>query len=150
MFRTRYLRLASLSTHVWQTLSTEYPMNLHPHLLVTALLCASPVFATANCPGDCNADDSVTVNEIITLVNMAFGLPATCGDAFDGAPVDVSVLISAVNAALTGCPLPCCPTVTPTFQREDVNCDRQVDIVDAMLVAQVAHGLRPPLTRCTP
>jgi hypothetical protein len=63
------------------------------------------------CVGDCDASGSVTVNEIITLVNMALGsqtqlsacpngLPA---DITDPSQVDVSLIIKAVNNALNGC-----------------------------------------------
>jgi hypothetical protein len=77
--------------------------------------------AQAVCVGDCDGSDDVTVNEIITLVNMALGsqtqlsacasgLPA---DITDPSQVDVSLIIQAVNNALAGCSAP--PTVTPTM-----------------------------------
>ncbi len=61
------------------------------------------------CPGDCNRDGEVTINEVVTGMNFLLDtLPATdCflsfernGDAF----VTVDELIVAVNAALSGCP----------------------------------------------
>ena len=66
----------------------------------------------AVCTGDCDGSGDVTVNEIIILVNMALGtqlqlsacphgLPASITDV---SQVDVTVIITAVNNALTGCP----------------------------------------------
>jgi hypothetical protein len=74
------------------------------------------------CTGDCDGSGDVTVNEIIILVNMALGtqtqlsacphgLPA---DITDPSQVDVSLIIKAVNAALSGCPAPGTPTPSPT------------------------------------
>lgn len=62
----------------------------------------------ATCFGDCGADGRVTVDEVLTLVNIALGnVPMdTClaGDAppFDGR-VTVDEILTAVNRALTGC-----------------------------------------------
>jgi hypothetical protein len=62
----------------------------------------------ATCPGDCNSNGEVRVEELITGVNIALGI-APVGDclAFDtdnNGEVSVAELIKAVNAALTGCP----------------------------------------------
>lgn len=59
------------------------------------------------CPGDCNRDALVTVDELITAVRIALGEAAvdTCLDADlngDGI-VTVDELVTAVNAALLGC-----------------------------------------------
>jgi hypothetical protein len=59
------------------------------------------------CLGDCNDDGVVTVDELITGVNIALGTLEldVCGE-FDGnadATVTVDELITAVNNALTGC-----------------------------------------------
>jgi hypothetical protein len=58
----------------------------------------------AACIGDCHDSGSVTVNDIITLVDIALGTaqPAACAQGV--APVDVSLIIQAVNNALHGCP----------------------------------------------
>lgn len=60
------------------------------------------------CIGNCNGDGSVTVNEIITLVNVALGTarPSDCPHGIPpGASVDIALLIRAVDHALNGCPL---------------------------------------------
>jgi hypothetical protein len=99
-------------------------------LLSAMLLVASPHMAGAagvvasTCVGDCDGSGDVTVDEIVTLVNMALGnqtqlsacphgLPA---DVTDASQVDVAVIITAVNNALSGCrAIP--PTALPTATR---------------------------------
>ena len=59
------------------------------------------------CTGDCNHDDTVTVDELIKGVNIALGTASvdTCLDMDangDGA-VTINELIAAVNRALNGC-----------------------------------------------
>jgi len=72
--------------------------------------------AAAVCPGDCTADNGVTVDEIITGVQIALGTAAT-GDcpSFDRNADDrvtIDELIEAVEAALLGCAAP--PTRSPS------------------------------------
>lgn len=60
-----------------------------------------------SCPGDCDGDGSVTVDELLRGVNIALGQAelATC-PAFDGDDdgfVLVDDVVSAINAALNGC-----------------------------------------------
>jgi hypothetical protein len=58
------------------------------------------------CVGDCDAGGSVSINEIITLVNIALGnaQPSVCPHGVSsGAAVDIALIIQAVNAALGGC-----------------------------------------------
>jgi len=70
--------------------------------------------AGAVCPGDCNGDGNVTVNEIIQAVSIALGQAsaATCRaiDRDADGSVSISELLAAVNALLGGCPPE--PTVT--------------------------------------
>lgn len=60
------------------------------------------------CPGDCSGDGTVTVDEIITGVNIALGsLPvANClaMDTNGDGEVTVDEILQAINAALNGCP----------------------------------------------
>jgi CubicO group peptidase (beta-lactamase class C family) len=58
------------------------------------------------CVGDCDGTGSVTIDEIITLVNIALGTaqaPACSHGAPSSADVNVALIIQAVNAALNGC-----------------------------------------------
>ena len=59
------------------------------------------------CAGDCDGSRQVTINELVTAVNIALGSAATtvC-PAIDGngdGRVTVNELIRAVNNALSGC-----------------------------------------------
>jgi hypothetical protein len=60
------------------------------------------------CVGNCNSDHAVTVNEIITMVNIALGSAdistCTAGDANADDTITINEIIAAVNDALTACP----------------------------------------------
>ena len=60
-----------------------------------------------SCVGDCEGADTVAINDLITLVNIALGTaqPSACpnGGLPLGGEVDVAVIIQAVNNALNGC-----------------------------------------------
>jgi hypothetical protein len=64
--------------------------------------------AGPTCVGDCNHDREVTVDEILTMVNIALGnsplSECTAADADGDGQVAVNEILSAVNAALNGCP----------------------------------------------
>ncbi len=76
-------------------------------LLVLALLAPAPALGQL-CDGDCANDGAVTVDEIVTGVNLALGVAplAQCNpfdrDASGGVTVDE--VIAAINNALSGCP----------------------------------------------
>jgi hypothetical protein len=58
------------------------------------------------CVGDCSGTQSVAVNDVITLVNIALGTtqPSACADGLpDAADVNIALIIQAVNNALNGC-----------------------------------------------
>lgn len=75
----------------------------------TVTLATTPgkLIIAAACRGDCNSDGMVTINELITGVNIALGntaleqCPSFDGDG-DGS-VAINELIAAVNNALNGC-----------------------------------------------
>ena len=60
-----------------------------------------------SCVGDCEGADTVVINDLITLVNIALGAhePSACpnGGLPIGGEVDVAVIIQAVNNTLNGC-----------------------------------------------
>jgi hypothetical protein len=61
------------------------------------------------CIGDCNSDGRVTVNEILTMVNLALNAPTSnciLGDGEHDGHITVDEILVAVNAALTACPAP--------------------------------------------
>lgn len=92
-------------------------------LLLAGLAGAAVVFsgrlvsAQPVCVGNCNGDQTVTVDELLVLVNIALGTaePSSCPHGIpSGVEVDVGLIIQAVNNALgTGCPQ-VSPTLTPT------------------------------------
>lgn len=64
-----------------------------------------------NCPvcvGDCDGNHAVTVNELISMVNITLGTTslASCrsGDRDDDGTITVDEIVSAVQRALTSCP----------------------------------------------
>ena len=64
--------------------------------------------APAACGGDCGGDRQVTVNELVTMVDILLGRAqfSACpvGDADSDGIITVSDIIVAVNNALSGCP----------------------------------------------
>lgn len=73
----------------------------------TATATITPTFAPGPCVGDCNASGDLTINEVITGVNILLGNTALAMcEAFDAngdARVSVNELIAAVAAVLGGC-----------------------------------------------
>lgn len=63
--------------------------------------------SAVTCSGDCNGDGEVTVNELITMVNVALGTSAasacTAGDANSDGEITVNEIVAGVNRALSGC-----------------------------------------------
>lgn len=59
------------------------------------------------CTGDCSGDGVVTIDEIVTMVNVAMGITnvSACraGDANRDGEITVDEIIAAVNKALNGC-----------------------------------------------
>jgi hypothetical protein len=61
---------------------------------------------TAVCFGDCDTSGSVSVDELVTLVNIALGIaqPSACPDGIpSGNGVNINLILTAVNHALNGC-----------------------------------------------
>jgi hypothetical protein len=67
----------------------------------------SDPFAEVRCPGDCDLDGSVVVNELVTSINISLdtGPLALClvGDPNGNGTVTIDEVIRAINAALNGC-----------------------------------------------
>ncbi len=77
-------------------------------LVATAVLAIAPHSARAACTGDCNHNGTVSVDEILTMVNIALGTGdiKTCeaGDPGMNGQITVDEILAAVNFALTMCP----------------------------------------------
>jgi hypothetical protein len=63
---------------------------------------------SGGCVGDCNTDSSVTVDEILTLVNIALGnaqlSQCSTADANGDHQITIDEILQAVNNALNACP----------------------------------------------
>jgi len=98
--------------------ATATPTNTAGSATATATSAgASPTATTAagsTCYGDCNGDGMVTVNELVTLVNIALGdqTASACPSLPPDATVTIADLVLAVNNALNGCPSTPTPTAT--------------------------------------
>src|SRR6185503_9700033 len=78
----------------------------------------APFAATAIiCEGDCDFNAEVTIEELVTLVNIALGnrplADCSIGDADGNAEITIDEIIVAVGDALTSCATPPTPTPTP-------------------------------------
>ncbi|MDX2168471.1 MAG: hypothetical protein SF182_15460 [Deltaproteobacteria bacterium] len=89
-------------------------------LALAALTLGVAERASAQCAGDCNGDNTVAINELITGVNIALGsAPVSACPSFDGngnGEVAINEIIAAVNNALGSCPTGS-DTPTPTATR---------------------------------
>jgi hypothetical protein len=85
-------------------------------LLVT--VSSRPLWAQQDCIGDCDASGAVTVDELITTVNIALGnadlTACIAGDADGNGQITIDEIIRAVHNALDRCPSPVAATRTPT------------------------------------
>ncbi len=86
--------------------------------LTTAALAAGSG-TPPSCVGDCGNDGQVTVDEILTMVNIALGNAdvSACdsGDENDDGQMTVDEILKGVNSALNGCAI---PDVSGTRQRD--------------------------------
>ena len=74
----------------------------------TTIPTSTPTSHGGPCPGDCDGNGQVLVNELVTAVNIALGNSnvSACpnADHNHSGTVTIDELITAVNASLTGCP----------------------------------------------
>ena len=86
------------TTNTWTPQPTATP---------TASATPTATVHTAHCAGDCDASGQVTVDEILTMVNIALGnAPVTdceAGDSNHDMHITVDEILTAVNNALNGC-----------------------------------------------
>src|SRR5262249_10612738 len=73
----------------------------------------------ANCIGDCNGDDAVSIDELVLAVGIALGETETSAclvaDRDGSGTVQIDELIAAVNVALQGCGAEGCPILAGTY-----------------------------------
>jgi predicted acyl esterase len=87
-------------------------------MTLALLLGGGPLQARATCVGDCDGNGTVTVDELVVMVNIALGTApvASCanGDANADGAITIDEIIAAVDSAQNGCPSVGTPTPTPT------------------------------------
>ncbi|MFI5365340.1 MAG: WD40/YVTN/BNR-like repeat-containing protein [Candidatus Binatia bacterium] len=101
----------------WTAVNTGLPGDIYINALAIDPATPSTLYAGTNagvfsiqqgavCIGDCDASGSVTVDELVMLVNVALGnaQPSACPDGVpSGDDVNISLILTAVNHALNGC-----------------------------------------------
>jgi hypothetical protein len=77
----------------------------HTHCSIGAFEFYFP--APLTCTGDCGGDGQVTIDDILTMVDIALGNAdvSTCeaGDANDDGQITIDEILTAVNNELNGC-----------------------------------------------
>jgi hypothetical protein len=116
--------------------------------LLVPVLCVWPAVAVhaagvvgdvtpESCVGDCSGEGQVTIDEILTLVNIALGTVGVseceAGDDNNDSQITIDEILAAVNAALNGCPV---PDVSGTRQRD------QTVIVSSTCAAAVTERVQ--------
>jgi len=75
---------------------------------------STPTSVAPPCTGDCSTNGVVTVDEVLTMVNIALGntqiTDCELGDANQDGGITVDEILTAVNNALNGCPTMITPT----------------------------------------
>lgn len=86
---------------------SSIPKLIAASAVVVSLFAATAAVATPICPGDCDLDCEVSVDELLTMVTAALDesqLPrCIAGDADRDAEITVDELLTAVGNALEGC-----------------------------------------------
>lgn len=119
-------------------------MRVNNRLVARALLV---IIATvtgrvgAQCVGDCVGDAQVTIDELLTMVNIALGYPGNCpaGDANHDGQITVDEILAAVNNALGSCG-PTAPDVSGAWAQDEpdltsTTCDPIISLLADSLVA---------------
>lgn len=92
----------------WKLRPRSLPGRQHLAAGFLFLVASSLPASCFACVGDCGGDGEVTVNELITMVNVALGSAAvdacSVGDANGDGEITINEIIQAVNLALQGCP----------------------------------------------
>jgi hypothetical protein len=90
------------------SLRTEQLEALSNRSRVLTIHLYAAVTATRHCNGDCSADGTVTVDELLTGIRISLGAVAflPCGPAFDfndNGIVEINEVVAALNPLLQGC-----------------------------------------------
>jgi hypothetical protein len=123
--------------------------------IAVASLCGTASRAAAglaDCPGDCNGDGVVVINELIIAVNIALDLQtvSACGasDLNHDGRITVDELIRNVDAAIIGCSAVATPTNTATTTESPAATatGTATQAATASEIATATSTLTPPAT----
>ena len=90
---------------LWNSGSTAFGPDAQPLWTAGASGLVTVSLVPLTCVGDCNGDGSVTVDEILSMVEAALGnAPATDCRTGGNEQITVAEILTAVNNALNGCP----------------------------------------------
>ncbi len=93
-----------------ETCGTAVPPCNDPNSTSQVAITDGQVLVPTGCTGNCDYSDAVTVDEIITMVNIALGnagiTSCEAGDANGDGVITVDEIVTAVNLGLNGCPRP--------------------------------------------
>ncbi len=92
-----------------QVMSPTPSPTVTPTLPPSPTPTATPFIVPIQCLGDCNRDGAVTVDELLTMVNISLGdiSVAVCrsGDGNADGAIVINEIVTAVTKALSGCPV---------------------------------------------
>lgn len=83
--------------------ATEGPHRIRVFTESSAEIASAQFVVTEACPGDCDRDGQVTIDELLRGVGLALGTTVLPCPAYGDAPVTIDKLVAAVARALTGC-----------------------------------------------
>jgi hypothetical protein len=107
--------VASTESGVFGTFAVEFAVPLYAESGAhrvrvftedTAEIASTQLIVTEACPGDCNRDGEVTIDELLRAVTLALGTSTLQCPAYGNAPVTIDKLVTAVDRALNGCEQP--------------------------------------------
>ena len=107
--------VASTESGVFGTFAAEFAVPLYAqngaHRVRvftedTAEIASTQFVVTEACPGDCNRDGEVTIDELLRGVALALGTTTLPCPAYGNAAVTIDKLVTAVDRALNGCDQP--------------------------------------------
>jgi len=141
-----------LHVRIFRTITSAVLFSL---LLAEVSRAVLPQLGTGGCTGDCNSGGAVTVDEILTQVNIALGnaLVSACttGDANADGDITVDEILAAVNNVLQGCSA--LPSPTPTATPDSGSVDQALTGAWRILSETVyfdaggSHSITPVTTR---
>lgn len=127
---------------------TCLPRSMMPvGAILMSCIWVTPILAQEACPGDCNGDFVVTVDEVIAGVNIALGIsPLAACPAFDrnaDGSITVDEIIAAVDTALTGCAGTAIPTPSPTAPADASPTPAPTTAAEPSATATATHSPAP-------